>query len=259
MNKTETLELYKKYLTTKIKIVDDNGDEKEFLPVRSKLANKFIDFDKSLNNDNPSELLKFAKSDKFKGRLLFWSDQHFYHNNIIKYCNRPYEDSYYMNLQLAQNYKDTVNENDIVVWAGDTAFGKVDRAREFLLSQKLPGKKLLILGNHDFENGSFEYRDMKLFDEISSCESFTYNLEINGEIKENNFIISHYPISEELLPKNTYNIHGHIHDQQKGLPWINLGVEIVNYKPVLLQEAFDIAKNYKADKTKKVTIYGASI
>lgn len=253
MNKSKALEIYTKYLSSTWPKWDE--PEKKVLPIGNNLLKSFLDFDKKYANNNQSKLLSEALSPNFKGRLLFWSDPHFFHNNIIRYCNRPFNDMFDMNDALIKNYFNNVKDDDIVVWAGDIAFSKITKSQELFKNIKLPGKKILVLGNHDFEKNERDFRDVGIFDEISLCEGFSMNFNIDGQIVKKDILLSHYPIDKSLLPENVLNFHGHIHDAQKGLPWVNLGVEITGFKPILAQECFDIASKFVPDSNndKKVS------
>ena len=52
---------------------------------------------------------------KFDGsKVFFTSDTHFYHGNIIRFCNRPFKDVEMMNETIISNWNDTVGQDDIV-------------------------------------------------------------------------------------------------------------------------------------------------
>ena len=56
-------------------------------------------------------------------KVFVWSDNHFFHNNIIKYCNRPFEYSSKGSLDCLtfqiNNYLNCVSKNDVVLFLGD--------------------------------------------------------------------------------------------------------------------------------------------
>ena len=54
--------------------------------------------------------------------------------------------------KLTENWKNTVTENDTVIIPGDISWGmSMEEAREdLLLLDRLPGKKIIGKGNHDY-------------------------------------------------------------------------------------------------------------
>ena len=150
-------------------------------------------------------------------RILVWSDTHFGHRNIIKYCNRPFKDQYQMNTDMLVNYRREVTDKDIVIFGGDVSFMGVEKTNDLL--HRMPGYKILIVGNHDLT------KDGKVipyhFDEILLCH------------RHEQYLFTHYPLTN--VPKGYINVHGHIH--QKPNPsskHINISVEWTNYKPIPL-------------------------
>lgn len=93
------------------------------------------------------EEIKPMKIDSSKQGVFFTSDLHFGHQNIIKFCNRPWETTEEMDEALIKNWNSVVKEDDIVFDLGDFAFAPNWRWKEIL--SRLNGKHYLILGNHD--------------------------------------------------------------------------------------------------------------
>lgn len=79
--------------------------------------------------------------------LWFTSDTHFYHTNIIQYCNRPYSSVEEMNEALVTNWNEVVAPTDTVYHLGD--FSLAARPVE-LFTPRLNGTKILVPGNHDW-------------------------------------------------------------------------------------------------------------
>lgn len=77
----------------------------------------------------------------------FTSDPHFFHNNVIRYCDRPFSSVEEMNEALIRNWNEVVRPGDTVICLGDfsLAFRPVE-----LFSARLMGDKFLVPGNHDF-------------------------------------------------------------------------------------------------------------
>ena len=83
-------------------------------------------------------------------RTWFWSDLHLRHANIIKHCNRPFADAREMDRAFMTVWTSAVGPDDAVLNGGDVALagrlGERGRAR----IRAAPGRKLLVVGNHDF-------------------------------------------------------------------------------------------------------------
>lgn len=82
-------------------------------------------------------------------QIWFTSDTHFGHENIIRYCNRPFHNAQEMNAELIHRWRETVPEDGIVFHLGDFAHGSSRLWNDILCA--LPGRKYLILGNHDMK------------------------------------------------------------------------------------------------------------
>ena len=77
----------------------------------------------------------------------FTADQHFGHDNIIRYCDRPYHSVGEMNAALVANWNALVGPADTVHVLGDVAMGR--REESLPLVGSLAGRKILYPGNHD--------------------------------------------------------------------------------------------------------------
>lgn len=61
---------------------------------------------------------------KFDGsKVFFTSDTHFYHGNVIRFCNRPFENVEMMNETIISNWNNTVGLDDTVFHLGDFCLG----------------------------------------------------------------------------------------------------------------------------------------
>lgn len=133
-------------------------------------------------------------------KIFVTADTHFGHQNIIKYCNRPFMSTEEMDAALIKNWNETVSNKDLVIHLGDFALGSRDYTASII--KKLNGKKYLIMGNHDNFSESF-YRENG-FDKVSSFP-IIYN---------DFFLLSHAPLQlSETTPY--FNFYGHIHNDEK--------------------------------------------
>lgn len=160
------------------------------------------------------------------------SDSHFFHNNIIKYCNRPFSDVNEMNETLIANWNSVVKPQDKVYHLGDLYMGGTRREVESLL-YRLNGHKRLILGNHD--NGKDQILQ-KHFDKIDMWRMFP----------DFGLLLTHVPVHRSSLYKTgrrdqpdfeLTNIHGHIHQNASPEgPYRCVCVEQTDYTPVNIEE-----------------------
>ena len=174
--------------------------------------------------------------------IYFISDTHFDHKNIIKYCNRPFENIEHMNTTLINNWNEIVNTEDIIYHLGDFALGSKELI--FDIVNRLNGNIYLIRGNHDKWS-------------VSTYEDFGFNVLKNAPIKLDKYklMLSHIPIPDSQIPKGFINLHGHIHDKKlyecidKYEPsrysiekHLNIFCDVTDFKPISLNE-IKISKN----------------
>ena len=84
-------------------------------------------------------------------KIFFTSDSHFFHDNIIKFCNRPFNNVEEMNQIMVDNWNNKVPHDGLVFHLGDFAWGGYNKFKE--VREKLNGEIILIKGNHDEKNG----------------------------------------------------------------------------------------------------------
>ena len=192
-------------------------------------------------------------------RTFIVSDTHFYHKNIIKYCNRPYTDVNEMNKALIDNWNSTVGVNDTVYHLGDFSFIDWNLCKQNNIARsdsraytfnhvvkQLNGKIILLLGNHDVKYPN-EIEQLEGFEKI--IVSHTYHLNIGNDT----IYLSHEPLPDYIFEgmdnKNSiYNLHGHIHDAilKDKYHWnCCVDAQHMNFKPMLFEEAVDMAKQQK--------------
>lgn len=92
--------------------------------------------------------------------IFFTSDNHFYHTNIIKYCNRPFKTVEEMNLTMIHKWNERVKVGDLVFHLGDFCLKHApsespDAPKDAfeIIRPQLNGDIILLNGNHDSRNG----------------------------------------------------------------------------------------------------------
>jgi calcineurin-like phosphoesterase family protein len=186
------------------------------------------------------------------GKIFWTSDTHFFHINILKYCNRPFESVEAMNEALVDNWNSVVGPEDHVYHLGDFCFGNVEKWNWCLEPGRLNGHIHLILGNHDPERVFREGTLLERFDSID----FQKILIIEGWT----VIMNHFPFLSfsNNLDHKVIQLFGHIHSGPDGignvmtggkeLQWnqYDVGVDNNNYTPVSwtqIKERMHLAEN----------------
>ncbi len=180
--------------------------------------------------------------------IYFTSDQHYYHENVIKYCGRPYKSVEEMNEMLILNWNNTVHPDDTVYIIGD--FSLALRPIE-IIAHRLVGTKYLIPGNHDWchpynkksrKEGQLEHWTNKYKSHGLEVLPLDHTLEIPGVATVN---MNHMPYDiedsryQKYKPKDDgrWLLCGHVHEKWKiKNKMINVGVDVWDYKPVSIEE-----------------------
>jgi calcineurin-like phosphoesterase family protein len=79
---------------------------------------------------------------------FFTADTHFGHENIVKYCGRPFKNAHQMDKTIIERYNAVVGPTDTCYFLGDFSMSGNPEVIERYV-KKLNGKKILVLGNHD--------------------------------------------------------------------------------------------------------------
>jgi calcineurin-like phosphoesterase family protein len=184
--------------------------------------------------------------DKFnKDKLFFTSDTHFFHANIIKYCERPFKNTHEMNEAIVKNWNSVVPKDGVVFRLGDVSLTAVPKALNDLL-HKLNGTKYLIIGNHEKDALGKEYIRDHWKDIFDVCEIYVDDEEIT--YKEQHIVMCHYPmIVWNASHRGSWQLFGHVHGglSNKGViqhkpAQIDVGVDCHNYTPISYQQVKEI-------------------
>lgn len=183
--------------------------------------------------------------------LYFTSDHHFWHSNIIRYCNRPFHSVEEMNEILIQKWNDLVAPDDEVYYLGD--FSLAARPAE-IYTQRLNGKKYLVPGNHDFcHSYNKQSRTPERLEKwIQKYQNFGWIVLpeqtslLIPEIGDVN--LCHLPYGNDGFEGDKYIkwrpddngnwlLCGHIHEKWKTKrKMINVGVDVWDFQPVSVVE-----------------------
>lgn len=185
--------------------------------------------------------------------VLFTSDLHLGHKNIIQYCHRnatncgvDFETIEEMDNFLIRKWNMKVNDDDEVYILGDFSFRSSVNVESYL--QQMQGKKHLILGNHD--SWQKNMKDMsEYFESVSNMEVIKLGKKI--------ITLCHYPLLQWYGSRKAFDqgtsiswlIHGHLHNNREGVTYefirdnltcaLNASVDINNYEPVTFEELLE--------------------
>lgn len=150
--------------------------------------------------------------------IRYISDLHFGHKNILRYDNRPWQDTATMEREMIELWNKTVSYDDDVYILGDVVWSNKYEEWVRILSQ-LNGKKFIVKGNHD----KTEILNKLLHEEIFAEDLPPKNL-IEGwshqEIVQDPgtkgvryVVLNHSPMPffVNMHHDNTYHLYGHVH------------------------------------------------
>ncbi len=136
--------------------------------------------------------------------ILYTSDLHFGHSNVIGFDHRPFADVAEMDYVLIELWNGRVQQDDTVYIVGDFCY-RSERPAEWYLRQ-LKGHKILILGNHDtpiLDNPKA----------LHYLEGVDKMMHVHDDGKE--ICLCHFPIAEwNGYFKGHWHIYGHIHNRK---------------------------------------------
>jgi len=155
---------------------------------------------------------------------FFTADEHYNHNNIIKYCNRPFLTVNEMDSVLIKNFNDIVGKDDITIHAGDFCLNKNPRKVNDLI-KSLNGHHIFLKGSHDYwipRNRSIQIWERSV---------------------ENKYIVvCHYAMRTWARSHyNSWHLYGHSHGNLEpiGKSW-DIGVDNNSFLPISFDQLREI-------------------
>lgn len=166
----------------------------------------------------------FRKIFPKKKNIFVISDLHLGHQNVIRYCKRPFENSESMDCELARRWNNAVKNDDTVYFLGDFVFHGSPK----YWKTNLKGRKTFIRGNHDHKlKGT-------VHDKVIEHKGFR-------------FYLVHNP--NEIPPDwKDWVLYGHEHNNNLSkFPFIdgdrkriNVSVEVIDYRPLNLDNLISL-------------------
>lgn len=177
--------------------------------------------------------------------IWFTADHHFGHENIIKYCRRPFDSVQQMNAELVRRWNERVSINDTVYHLGDFTLG----IELFPWIEQLAGNIKIVPGGHDIRwntpenNRGDPYRFtasgtvVEVLPPLVSVEFPEWGDGVHPLV----VVLCHYAM--RVWDRSHYgalHLYGHSHG---GLPgWgrsIDVGVDCHDFYPICLEDVID--------------------
>jgi calcineurin-like phosphoesterase family protein len=196
-------------------------------------------------------------------RIWFTADNHFGHENIIGFCNRPFASAREMDEAMIERWNRVVKPGDVVYHLGDFTLGGAAEAVRYF--RQLNGR-IYVLGNdwhhdkrwlprHTSSSGAVDL--LSFFNELHQLGNKLrilppmYVLEIKELGKDGRplpIVLCHYPLAEwDRQHYGSWHLHGHSHGNHKytnGEYAIDVGVDSWNFTPLSLGGVLEIMYSY---------------
>jgi len=183
---------------------------------------------------------------------FFGSDNHFSHENILVYTERPYADPLEMNEAMIARWNAQVAPGSRVLLLGDFAMGRI--AESLPLVGRLNGEIELLAGNHDrcadmHGEKALAWREKYLEAGFVAVHQGNIRVEVVDGLE---LPMSHFPYHgdsheedryTELRPRDEgeWLVHGHVHDRWRvNGRQINVGLDAWGGRLVTPQEILEI-------------------
>lgn len=160
--------------------------------------------------------------------IYFTSDTHYFHKNIIDFCERPFKDVDEMNVVLVNNWNRIVGPKDEVYHLGDVSFGRAEKTVEIL--EQLNGRIYLVRGNHDKGINPDRFEWIKDY------------YELRWESRK--LVLCHFPFAVwNESHHGSIHLHGHSHGTLKNQGRrIDVGVDPMDFIPVSISAIVEQAE-----------------
>lgn len=187
-----------------------------------------------------------------KEKIFFTADTHFGHKKIIEYEKRPFLTLDSMTDTLIKNWNHVVSNTDTIYVLGDFSFYNKEKTKDIV--QRLNGRKVLILGNHDKGHSLAWWYDAG-FNEV-----YKHPILLNYE---GFIILSHEPIGYANAASPMYYMHGHVHNDPRYFTITNTSCcvcsERWNFTPVSLMQIVKAKLRYEASITAATKTFNENI
>jgi len=173
---------------------------------------------------------KYHYGDSMK---YYTADEHYGHANILKFCNRPYDNVEQMQEDLITRHNSIVRKDDFTWHVGDVFWRTLDVKEARKILSTLNGKHGLIIGNHD---------EVAL--RIAGMFNAVYDQFYDQSTKPGVFL-NHYAMRAWAKSHaGSYHVFGHTHnvlpDYRRSH---DVGVDANNYFPISFDQLDSLMKS----------------
>lgn len=141
--------------------------------------------------------------------IRYTADTHFSHALMLTACKRPFDSVQEMDEALIRKWNAVVSPDDTVYHLGDFSMGLHNEERVRSIFSRLMGRKVLILGNHDYDKPNVVHPLIASLDwDIPPVQQ----LEVNDGGQR--IFLSHYACRTwPGIGKGAWHFYGHNHGQ----------------------------------------------
>jgi calcineurin-like phosphoesterase family protein len=161
--------------------------------------------------------------------VMFTADQHFGHENIIRFCERPFKDADHMTEVMVERWNRAVRPDQTVFHLGDFGYrGGVNFVKRTLA--RLNGNVILIQGNHDHR------RTLEFFTAVHDMAEVM----VTAHGVDQRIIMCHYAMRVwNHSFRGSWHLYGHSHGtlpSRQDRKEMDIGVDCWNFSPVSFWE-----------------------
>lgn len=158
--------------------------------------------------------------------IFFTSDSHYFHKNIIRYANRPFDSVEEMNRIMIDRWNSVVRTDDVVWHLGDFALGGQEKNLRTIVPQ-LNGTIHLILGNHD------DVDAVEKAGVFASVQNAAHIYADNESVYLHHYACRVWPKSH----RGGFMLYGHSHGELAPVARsLDVGVDAWDFTPVTMRQ-----------------------
>lgn len=195
--------------------------------------------------------------------VFLTADLHLNHENIIKEDFGPHARTQFSSVQemndtIISRWNEKVSADDTVYVLGDFALGLPEIGAQLIMS--LPGKKILLMGNHDVPKIKDSNGKKKPKPAPITLQNLKYSLDLFEEVYsayetvklqhgKYTFVMNHYPPDQESFAQREPHhifLHAHNHNDKsynlanmsRHIPVYDVGVDANDFSPISVEELY---------------------